>query len=73
MKLHSEISIGRLVFYLSFLLSLSGGSIGERDLSDAVDQYDLQIESTKSCDLLTKDRHDTCIGRLENWDSTNDK
>jgi len=70
MKLHSEISISRLVLYFAFLTSLSGGSFSGKSVSNSDELSAPKIDSTKDNSSLMKKLHGTSIGeRLVYWDN----
>ena len=69
MKLHSEISISRLILYFAFLISLSGGSFSGKNLSNSDEPNAPKIDSTKDDSSLMKNLHDTSVGqRPVYWD-----
>jgi hypothetical protein len=69
MKLHSEISISRLVLYFAFLTSLPGGSFSGKSESNSDELSAPKIDSTKDDSSLRKNLHGTSVGdRLVCWD-----
>jgi len=69
MKLHSEISISRLILYFAFLTSLSGGSFSGKSVSNSDEQSAPKIDSTKDDSSLMKNLHGTSVGqRPVYWD-----
>jgi len=63
MKIHSEISISRVLLYLSVVLSLSGGSISENDLSNFAGPIGSQKHPGQNNDSLMRNLRDTSIGQ----------
>jgi hypothetical protein len=59
MKVHSEISISRVVLYISFLVSLSGGSLDDKNLPNAAEPNGSQNDSITDEYNLMKNLQDT--------------
>jgi hypothetical protein len=63
MKIHSEISISRVVLYLSVVLSLSGGSISDNDLPNFRVQGGSATGPAQNDHSLMRNLPDTSIGQ----------
>ena len=69
MKVHSEISISRVVLYISFLVSLSGGNLSENDLPNGVETNVSQENSIPNDNRLMRNLQDTGVDQHQvYWD-----
>lgn len=59
MKVHAEISISRVVLYISFLVSLSGGNLGDKNLPNPVEAKGSQKDSIANDPSLMNNLQDS--------------